>query len=94
MTRGYIVACRVVAEDPRWTDRLLRRLVLERDGFRCRYCGVALRPYRQGREHDDDEATVDHIVPRSRGGADEATNMVACCWRCNQDKADTVPDSA
>lgn len=54
-----------------------RRTVLQRDGFRCGYCaGVA--------------DTVDHIQPRSRGGAHEWTNVVAACARCNHHKADRL----
>lgn len=50
-----------------------RRGVLRRDGHRCGYCGRAA-------------TTVDHIVPRSRGGADTWENLVACCIRCNNSK--------
>ncbi|MGO3884822.1 MAG: HNH endonuclease [Mycetocola sp.] len=50
-----------------------RRGVLRRDGHRCGYCG------RQA-------ATIDHILPRSRGGVDSWENLVACCARCNNVK--------
>ncbi|GAA4377870.1 HNH endonuclease [Paeniglutamicibacter cryotolerans] len=52
-----------------------RRGVLRRDGNRCGYCGHAA-------------TTVDHITPRSRGGADSWENLVACCQSCNSRKAD------
>jgi 5-methylcytosine-specific restriction endonuclease McrA len=52
-----------------------RRTVLQRDSQRCAYCeGVA--------------DTVDHVLPRSRGGRHEWTNVVAACARCNHRKAD------
>ena len=53
--------------------------VLKRDGRRCAYC--------QGRAD-----TVDHVVPRSRGGGHAWENCVACCARCNARKADRLLD--
>lgn len=56
-----------------------RRGVLRRDAHRCAYCtGHA--------------TTVDHVVPRSRGGMDVWENLVACCVRCNNVKGDRTPD--
>jgi 5-methylcytosine-specific restriction endonuclease McrA len=56
-----------------------RRGVLRRDGQRCAYCRRSA-------------TTVDHVVPRSRGGADTWTNLVACCVRCNNVKGDRTPE--
>lgn len=58
-----------------------RRGVLARDRHRCAYC--------LGRA-----STVDHIVPRSRGGANTWLNTVAACGRCNQRKGDRTPAEA
>lgn len=55
-----------------------RRGVLRRDAHRCGYCGTAA-------------TTVDHVLPRSRGGADSWENLVACCLRCNNAKGDRTP---
>ncbi|MCU1569521.1 MAG: endonuclease [Naasia sp.] len=55
-----------------------RRGVLRRDGQRCAYCGHSA-------------STVDHVLPRSRGGADSWENLVACCLRCNNIKGDRTP---
>ncbi|WEG09876.1 HNH endonuclease [Microbacterium horticulturae] len=55
-----------------------RRGVLRRDAFRCAYCG-------------GHAATIDHVQPRSRGGADSWENLVACCQRCNNVKGDRTP---
>jgi 5-methylcytosine-specific restriction endonuclease McrA len=55
-----------------------RRGVLRRDDFRCCYCGKSA-------------STIDHVVPRSRGGADSWENLVACCLRCNNAKGDRTP---
>lgn len=56
---------------------LSRRAVLARDAHRCAYCAGPAD-------------TVDHVHPRSRGGAHEWTNVVAACSRCNHRKADRL----
>ena len=58
-----------------------REGVLRRDGRMCGYCG----------DHAD---TIDHILPRSKGGADTWINLVACCGPCNTHKADRLPAQA
>ena len=55
-----------------------RRGVLRRDNQRCGYCGASA-------------STIDHVMPRSRGGADSWENLVACCLRCNNIKGDRTP---
>jgi 5-methylcytosine-specific restriction endonuclease McrA len=54
---------------------LTRRAVFARDGGRCVYCGVTAN-------------TIDHVLPRSRGGHHAWDNVVAACNRCNHIKAD------
>jgi len=59
---------------------LTRRAVFARDGGRCVYCGNVA-------------TSIDHVVPRSRGGRHEWANVVSACRRCNHVKADrTVSD--
>jgi 5-methylcytosine-specific restriction endonuclease McrA len=60
---------------------LSRRGVFLRDGHICQYCGAAAE-------------NVDHVVPRSRGGAHEWENVVAACRRCNSRKKDHTPAEA
>lgn len=55
-------------ETPAWRE--LRKLTLQRDKHRCRYCG--------DRAHQ-----ADHIIPRRRGGPDAIENLAACCRHCN-----------
>jgi 5-methylcytosine-specific restriction endonuclease McrA len=55
-----------------------RRGVLRRDDHRCCYCGKTAN-------------TIDHVLPRSRGGRDTWDNLVACCLRCNNLKSDRTP---
>lgn len=54
---------------------LTRRAVFVRDGGRCVYCGSTA-------------TSIDHVVPRSRGGNHEWCNVVSACRRCNHVKAD------
>ena len=54
---------------------LSRRGVFLRDGGRCQYCG-------------DKAESIDHVIPRSRGGAHTWENVVAACERCNSSKRD------
>jgi len=55
--------------------------VLDRDRRTCIYCG------HRG-------TTVDHIMPKSRGGGNTWGNLAACCWSCNNIKADRTPEEA
>jgi len=57
----------------------LRYAILERDKFRCVYCG------RSPKEHGI-VLQIDHIIPRSLGGATTFKNLVSCCVECNQGK--------
>jgi 5-methylcytosine-specific restriction endonuclease McrA len=56
---------------------------LLRDRFRCCYCG---EPFASP------ELTHDHLIPRSRCGKTESTNIVTACLRCNAQKADSLPN--
>jgi diadenosine tetraphosphate (Ap4A) HIT family hydrolase len=58
----------------------IRYEVLKRAKFRCELCGVPA---------DEKALEVDHIVPRNKGGSDDATNLQALCYSCNAMKRDT-----
>ncbi len=64
---------------------LSRRALLLRDNFTCQYCGI-----QPGREN----LTIDHVIPRSRGGRTEWENVVAACAPCNRRKGNKTPDEA
>lgn len=57
------------------TVPLTRRAVFARDGGRCQYCSAPA-------------TSLDHVIPRSRGGAHTWENVVSACSRCNHVKAD------
>ena len=64
--------------------------IFERDSWRCQLCNVRLlRKWTYGKKSltpHPDNATIDHIVPMSKGGADAEWNLQSCCFRCNTKK--------
>ena len=62
-----------------------RLRIYMRDKFRCQYCGV---------KKGAGELTLDHILPRSRGGDNSPLNIVTACVACNQRKGSRTPDEA
>ena len=60
-----------------------RKNIFLRDNYTCQYCGKKSEPK---------SLTCDHIVPRSRGGTAEWTNIVTSCLPCNLKKGDKMPD--
>ena len=57
-----------------------KKNILRRDGYTCQYCS------RRG-----ERLTVDHVLPRSRGGETSWTNVVAACLKCNLKKGNRLP---
>jgi len=62
-----------------------RKNLFKRDRYTCQYCGIQPGP---------EELTVDHVVPRSRGGTSTWENCVLACVECNKRKADRTPAQA
>lgn len=62
--------------------KITRRAVFARDGWTCQYCGSR------------SNLTVDHVIPRSKGGSSEWDNIVASCAPCNRRKGDMLPEKA
>ena len=63
--------------------RLSRREVFLRDGYTCQYCGLTTK-----------DLTLDHVVPRVRGGTHVWDNIVSACPNCNHRKAGRTPKEA
>jgi 5-methylcytosine-specific restriction endonuclease McrA len=61
-----------------------KKNILVRDGFTCQYCGVSCRAF----------PTLDHIIPKSRGGKCTWNNTVTACRSCNQKKGSKTPREA
>lgn len=62
---------------------LTRKNILIRDGNRCQYCGSSRGPM-----------TIDHVIPKKKGGGDTWENLVCACSRCNNKKGDRTPEEA
>lgn len=73
------------AKVPKRRPKLCARTIRERDGNRCQYTGVVLRP---------DEGNLDHVVPRSRGGKDTWENLVWSSKDVNARKGNRLPQEA
>ena len=89
-TRGPIRVPTVIvavnfAKVPKKRPKLCARTIRERDDNRCQYTGRVLRP---------DEGSLDHVVPRSRGGKDTWENLVWASKAVNSRKADRLPHEA
>ena len=64
---------------------LSRRNIYLRDRNICQYCG---------KKFPSSELSLDHVIPRSRGGGDTWENLVCACTSCNSKKADKMPAEA
>lgn len=62
-----------------------RRTVMARDHYTCQYCGV---------QPGKASLTLDHVLPRSRGGETRWDNVVTACGPCNRRKGNRTPDEA
>ena len=84
MPRPVVIRLVTYVKVPRDTHRrkITRRAVFARDGWTCQYCGSR------------SNLTVDHVIPRSKGGASSWENIVASCAPCNRRKGDHLPEQA
>jgi len=60
--------------------RASRSRIYKRDGYECVYCG------------SKKELTLDHVIPKSKGGGNEWTNLVTSCFKCNLKKGNKTPE--
>ncbi|MBO9534702.1 MAG: HNH endonuclease [Solirubrobacteraceae bacterium] len=84
MPRPEVIRLTRYAPVPRETRtrRITRRAIFARDGWRCQYCDSR------------SDLTVDHVIPRAKGGGSTWDNVVACCAPCNRRKGDMLPHVA
>jgi 5-methylcytosine-specific restriction endonuclease McrA len=84
VTRPVVIRLVSYVRVPRDTHRrkITRRAVFARDDWTCQYCGAR------------SNLTVDHVIPRSKGGASSWENIVASCAPCNLRKGSALPRQA
>lgn len=84
MPRPEVIRLTRYAPVPRQTAtrRITRRAIFARDGWACQYCDAK------------SDLTVDHVIPRAKGGGSTWDNVVACCAPCNRRKGDMLPHVA
>ena len=71
----------------RFRRQVTNTFLFARDGYRCQYCGrtaADLRPR--------ESLTRDHLIPMSRGGTNDWSNVVTACSPCNTRKGNRLPD--
>ncbi len=79
---------------PRRGARWTRRGVLQRDGYCCIYCGIRAGQRQRGQLLNKHNFTVDHLIPRSRGGKNSWGNTACACPFCNTRKGGRTPHEA
>ena len=62
---------------------LTRKNILRRDAYKCAYCG-----------RSDLHLTIDHIIPKAKGGSESWENLVCACTKCNNRKGGRTPEEA
>jgi 5-methylcytosine-specific restriction endonuclease McrA len=85
MPRPIVIRLTTYVRVPRDAHRrkITRRAVFARDRWTCQYCGGVRGTL-----------TLDHVIPRSRGGPSTWDNIVTCCAPCNRRKGDRLPKLA
>lgn len=77
-----VIRLKSYARTPYRNIVLSRKNIMKRDGHHCQYCGST------------NDLTIDHIIPKSRGGNDTWENLVTACTRCNHRKGNHTPREA
>lgn len=75
-----VVRMRYHIKRPIYRVKFTKQAILSRDRFRCAYCGTRTK-----------ELTIDHVIPKTKGGQTKWENVVSCCKSCNAQKGDKTP---
>ncbi|MGB9775660.1 MAG: HNH endonuclease [Anaerolineae bacterium] len=81
--RPSVIRLVFVVRRPALRVRLTKREILRRDEYRCQYCG-----------REAANLTIDHVIPRHRGGEHCWENLVAACPQCNRRKGSRTLEEA
>ena len=85
MTKPVVIRLVSYVRIPRdaHSRKITRRAIFARDQWTCQYCG-----------NERGTLTIDHVIPRSKGGGSAWDNIVTCCAPCNRRKGDRLPNQA
>ncbi len=85
MARPVVIRLITYVRIPRdaHSRKITRRAIFARDRWVCQYCGT-----------ERSSLTIDHVIPRSKGGLSSWDNIVTCCAPCNRRKGDRLPKIA
>ena len=83
LPRPSILRLAYMVRRPRPRVKLTKREIFRRDNYTCQYCGHRASPL-----------TIDHIMPRYRGGQHSWSNLVTACPACNRRKGGRTPQEA
>lgn len=89
-----VIALKTYVNVPRRKAHWSRKGVLVRDNYTCVYCGVRPGTVQKDRVITRNDMTIDHIIPRSKGGKDAWTNTACACAACNHRKGDRLAHEA
>lgn len=81
--RPSVIRLMHMVRRPRSVVKLTRREIFVRDNYTCQYCGLRSR-----------DLTVDHVMPKHRGGRHAWENLVSACKSCNHRKGGKTPEEA
>lgn len=81
--RPSVIRLDYLVKRPRPRLKLTRREIFRRDNYTCQYCGLQTRVL-----------TIDHVIPRHRGGNHDWENVVSACPACNRKKGGRTPSEA
>ena len=88
----HVLRLRNYVNVPRRGARWSRAGVLRRDRYQCIFCGVRAGEKQRGKVITHKDFTIDHIVPRSKGGRNTWGNTACACPTCNNRKGDKMPN--
>jgi len=89
-----VIALRSFVNVPRRKSHWSRKGVLVRDDYTCIYCGVKLGAQVRGKVLSKRDFTIDHIIPRCKGGRDTWSNTACACAKCNHRKGNRLHNVA
>ena len=81
--RPSVIRMQYMIRRPLFRPRLTRQEVFRRDGYTCQYCGRRTK-----------SLTLDHVIPRRKGGTHSWDNLVTACRACNRRKGGRTPQEA